>query len=143
MEILNLDISDIDSISHLWQELNLLHFHKTTHFKSHFENMTFETRKKALLANEKLLILVVNNFSDIIGYLIASVNNSMGEIDSLYIRPEFRKSGIGSSLTIKAIDWLNSQNCSQIKVAIAEGNEKVLDFYSKFGFHKRFYIMQK
>lgn len=39
--------------------------------------------------------------------------------------------------------WLNKQNCREINVYVAEGNDLVLGFYEKYGFKKRSVVLQK
>ena len=45
-------------------------------------------------------------------------------------------------LTEAAMSWLSSLECSQVNVYVAEGNEEAIPFYEKFGFKKRFHVLQ-
>jgi hypothetical protein len=44
-----IDIQKIDLIKELWEALRDHHKNETDYFKQRFENLTFETRKKAIL----------------------------------------------------------------------------------------------
>ena len=43
------DISVLDSIQELWEELNELHMETSIDFKHHYRAFTFQARKKSLL----------------------------------------------------------------------------------------------
>ena len=45
-------------------------------------------------------------------------------------------------LTESAMSWLSDLDCSQISIYVAEGNEEAIPFYEKFGFKKRFHVLQ-
>lgn len=91
---------------------------------------------------DKLAIFTAKENSELVGYCIASSNNGDGEIDSLYIKPQFRGISLGMLLTESAMSWLTGLNCNQISVCVAEGNEEAIPFYEKFGFKKRFNVLQ-
>ncbi|MDP4147225.1 MAG: GNAT family N-acetyltransferase, partial [Bacillota bacterium] len=79
-----------------------------------------------------------------IGYCISTVNaNLIGEIDSLFVHSQYRKLGLGDELMKRALEWLDSNNVKGKKIAVAEGNEGVLDFYKRYGFYKRQMILQQ
>jgi len=142
MEILEIPKERIDEIEPLWRELNLHHHERSKNFKDHFSSFTFEERSKKLLSNDKLTVFAAMKNSELVGYCIVSSNNGVGEIDSLYIRPQFRGASIGMLLTEAAMSWLDKLNCHQISVFVAEGNEESIPFYEKFGFKKRFHVLQ-
>ncbi len=142
MEIIQLSKDRIDEIEPLWRELNSHHHERSKNFKEHFSLFTFAERSKKLLAMDELVIFAARENSELVGYCIASSNNGTGEIDSLYIKPQFRGASLGKLLTESAMLWLSGLNCSQISVAVVDGNEEAIPFYEKFGFKKRFDILQ-
>lgn len=142
MEITEIPQDRIDEIESLWVELNSHHGLRSENFESHFSSFTFAERKRKLLSEEKLKILVAKDKGEIVGYCIASSSKGIGEIDSLYIKPQHRGSSIGMKLSDSAMSWLTSLNCSQISVYVAEGNEEAIPFYEKLGFRKRFQVLQ-
>ena len=135
--------AEIDSIKALWQGLNSHHLAKTTHFKEHFSNLTFERRIEALNKRDRLLVYVAQEHCESVGYCITTVDGSMGEIDSLFVKAAYRGQGVGEKLVTRALKWLEEQGCETVRVSIAEGNEQVLDFYRRFGFAERFIVMEK
>lgn len=142
MDIIKLDKDSLHEIKGLWEELNSLHEELSTNFKNHFRSFTFEERCKKLNQRNDLVVFAARDEGEYVGYCIATMNDNTGEIDSIYIRPEQRKNGIGKRLMEHAMDWLNRAECTEINIAVAEGNESVLDFYRKYGFKERFTVMQ-
>lgn len=142
MEIVEIPKDSIDEIEPLWRELNSHHHERSENFKGHFSSFTFAERSKKLLAMDKLAIFIAKENAELVGYCIASLNNEAGEIDSLYVKPKFQGSSLGMLLTESAMSWLSSLNCSQVSVYVAEGNEEAIPFYEKFGFKKRFHVLQ-
>ncbi|KAL8177035.1 UNVERIFIED_CONTAM: hypothetical protein K2H54_041047 [Gekko kuhli] len=53
--------------------------------------------------------------------------------EDLYVLPEFRGKGIGSSLLAKAAKIAQSKGCSQIRFISANWNQPATDFYTKLG----------
>jgi len=143
LKIIEVNRDEIDSIKTLWESLNAHHLAKSTHFKSHFSEFTFEKRMAALNKRDRLIVYVAEYKNENIGYCIASVDGLIGEIDSLFIKTEYRSQGVGEELMILALQWLEKQNCETIRVSIAEGNENALNFYRRFGFMERLVVMQR
>ncbi|MDX9694188.1 MAG: GNAT family N-acetyltransferase [Bacteroidales bacterium] len=134
--------NDLDQIKQLWEKLNQLHSELSEDFKRSFQTKTWELRKKDLISKSKEIHLnyVVDETNSIIGYCISTVDRideSIGEIDSLYVEQIYRDSGIGKTLMNKAIDWLLSKNTITQRLFVSSGNEQVLSFYEKFGFYPK------
>lgn len=131
-------LKDLDE---LWQKLNNHHIESTEYFKDKFKGFTFEARIKSLLdkaetGDIQVLIVKDQNMDRKIGYCVSTVNlEQSGEIDSLYVEKEYRKFGIGDMLINKALKWLESREHKEIVLTVAGGNEKVLDFYKRYGFY--------
>ena len=142
MEIIEIPKDRIYEIEPLWRELNKHHLERSKNFKNHFSSFTFAERSKKLHAMEKLAIFAAKENSELVGYCIASSNNGSGEIDSLYLMPQFRGTSNGMLLIESALSWLSGLDCKEISVSVAEGNEEAVTFYEKFGFKKRFHVLQ-
>lgn len=134
MEIRTLTEDQLDIIKPLWEQLNSLHEQLSTNFKAHHKTFTFPKRMKAVLSKEHRQIFSAFEKNIPIGYCIASANAGCGEIDSLFVVPEYRSGGIGGELLQKALEWLEEQRCNTITVLVAEGNEHTIPFYERFGF---------
>lgn len=128
----------LDSISPLWEKQRLHHHNKTIHFKNRFASYTFNSRKESILKNVKdCLVEIVQDVEKdkYIGYCVSTLYNSNdGEIDSIYVEPEYRKMHVGHALMEDAIKWLEKNDVNDINIYVGVGNESVFDFYEKFGF---------
>lgn len=129
-------IYEFDSIRPLWEQLNRTHYQNSTYWKNHFEKLTFEKRIKGLQAIEKKKIFVATVEENLIAYCLVSIKGVYGEIDSIFVQENYRASGVGDKLATKALEWFAENSIQDIRVEVAEGNEKVLPFYEKLGFKR-------
>ncbi len=143
MDIVQIEKDKISNIRFLWEELNELHGQLSTHFKEHFKNFNFTDRMNLLKDKDFYTVFAAQNENGFIGYCIASVKGKVGEIDSIYIKTDYRHLGTGENLISKAESWLRSKGASKIIVGVAEGNESVFGFYHKYGFRHRVTILEK
>lgn len=135
---------DIGIIKHLWEKLSEMHLNDSRYFKEHYKTFTFEKRCEKFNGiaegNIRIEIIEVDNYTA--GYCISTIEKEIGEIDSLFIEEQYRKYGFGSKLVQNSINWLKSNNCKKIMVAVAEGHESVLKFYEKHDFFPRMTYLQ-
>lgn len=57
-----------------------------------------------------------------------------GWIGLLFVKPEFRGSGIGQELLDRMKDYFIAQRCTSIKLLVLSDNINAIDFYRKSGF---------
>ena len=129
-----------NSIAQLWERLNSQHYAGSAHFKDHFSRQTFEARStkwRSLPENSVHIGVARDENGAAVGYCVCSAQGETGELDSIYIEPEYRGRETGSRLAVKGIAWLKEKGCRHIDVLVAEGNEEVFPFYEKLGFHVR------
>jgi ribosomal protein S18 acetylase RimI-like enzyme len=143
MNIFKINNNAITDIRLLWEELNSLHERVSNNFKQNFSNFSFEKRINAFKDRYSFVVFVAKENNYLIGYCIASVKGSDGEIDSIFIDASHRRMGMGEKLMASAVAWLNERNVDNIHVYIAKGNESVLGFYEKLDFLHRFTVMEK
>jgi ribosomal protein S18 acetylase RimI-like enzyme len=139
MKIETIKRENIQIIKDLWQSLNKIHLNDSIHYKSDFERNSFENRTKSFmtLEPENLHIDVLYDNENPVGYCIATIINSSGELDSLYIDKKYQKLGYGNELISRSLYWLEKRNCDEINVSVASGHESVFGFYEKHGFRPR------
>ena len=131
------DVDMLGDVKELWEELNQVHFEKSLHFKNQYAAFTFATRKEAIIrhvASGKLLVAIAHHNSQKIGYCISSVVDEVGEIESIFVKSDYRKSDVGHRLMEQALAWIKSNAPQKIIVQVAAGNEEVFGFYAKYGF---------
>jgi len=73
---------------------------------------------------------------------VSSIIDETGEIDSVFIKPEYRKKGVGNMLMEASLNWIKTNNVKLIRVAVSVGNEEVFGFYAKYGFKPRLTVLQ-
>jgi len=95
----------IDLIKPLWEQLNQYHLIRSPDFRQHYEQMTFEARKADLLKKERLCVLLALSDRAPIGYCVCTITGETGEIDSIFVQDEYRRSGIGEQLMNLALAW--------------------------------------
>ncbi|WDV46814.1 GNAT family N-acetyltransferase [Clostridiaceae bacterium M8S5] len=133
-------------IKELWEETAKYHMEKSQYFRKSFVNIKFEDRLKSFEDDNKevLVILVKDEASNNIGYIVASITkNKIAEIESFYIIEKYRNRKIGNKLMDDAISWLEYRNPKKISVGVAVGNEDVMRLYQKFGFYPKVIILEK
>ncbi len=139
---LELGADYIDMIRPLWEGLNEHHLVRSPNFRQHYEQMTFDTRKRDLLKKQQLRIIVAAKEGHTIGYCVCTIHEETGEIDSIFVEEEYRRSGIGEELVHRALAWLEAGGAKKKIVAVAAGNEAAIPFYESFGFLPRMTVLQ-
>ena len=68
----------------------------------------------------------------VVGFCVAAKGIDSGQIEALYISPEYQGRHVGSNLMKEAVAWLNPEHDAIVEVA--KYNEKAISFYKAFGF---------
>ncbi|OPY28955.1 MAG: putative acetyltransferase [Methanocella sp. PtaU1.Bin125] len=139
---LELGADYLDMIRPLWEGLNEHHLVRSPNFRQHYEQMTFEVRKRDLLKKPQLRVILAAEEGRPIGYCVCTIDGETGEIDSIFVEEAYRRSGIGEELMRRAIAWLDAGNARKKIVAVAAGNEAAIPFYESFGFLPRMTVLQ-
>jgi ribosomal protein S18 acetylase RimI-like enzyme len=143
------DERNLDLIKPLWQKLLEHHRARSRNFTARYDNITFEKRKDELLKKSAGGALHIDLARDsetqaLIGYCVTSINTaSHGEIESIYVEPEYRRGGIGDTLMKKALKWLDERPVTRRVLAVAAGNEEVFEFYRHYKFYPRATILEQ
>jgi GNAT superfamily N-acetyltransferase len=144
------DINEIDLICPLWIQLNDYMLGMAGTFRSHYEQMTFDERKayfeKVAAAGTLHLDLAFDPQAGgkYVGYCVSSLSQEKtGEIESIFVKKEYRSREIGSALVIRALAWFDEKGSVRNRVAAGAGNEEVWDFYKKFGFYPRMMVLEQ
>ena len=138
----------LDNVGILWRKLNRHHQTISTHFRDSIALMTFEQRRASWLKRTesgqlRIDIAVLREPEEPIGYCVTTIDNDMGEIESLFIEEAYRKIGLGSVFMERALNWLEQNSITKKRLNVAVGNEQVLNFYRKFGFQPRAIILEQ
>lgn len=149
IEFISGSVELLDEIAPLWAELNELHCSVSEHFAEAFAERKFQQRRKELCKKSdtgklRLDIARFNGESAVVGYCATTLDmDGNGEIDSIYVKHQFRKMRIGGHLMDAGLCWLNSLGVGKISVSVAYGNNNALDFYKKFDFFPRTFQLEQ
>jgi ribosomal protein S18 acetylase RimI-like enzyme len=149
LEFKCINAQDLDMIKPLWEDLKDHHADISPHFKEEYHEKCFEDRKEEILEKSSQGNLLIEILSDCerdccVGYCISSINEKgQGEIDSIYIKKDYRNLGLGKEMLKRALDWMENQDPEELQIMVAAGNEDLLPFYSSFNFFPRHIILKK
>lgn len=129
----------LDEVGPLWAQLNGHHAASSPHFEQAYQRKTFAERKQGLLeqaqGGDLHVELMLDGVGTVVGYCVSTINSGrVGEIDSLFVLPEWRGKKLGHTLMESSLCWLRERGISRIRLSVAAGNEQVFGFYAKHGF---------
>ena len=93
-----------------------------------------ESSFKRMFTRHPQEFLVAENGKEAVGYIIGAVKDSSGKINSLAIKPDWRKQGIGENLLRKAIGLIKRKGGKKIFLHVRTWNKEALEFYKNQGF---------
>ena len=99
-----------------------------------FNNESLEVRRKEIIekTDSVHIFVVKNDKKDVVAFCKVLKHDDCGEIDAIYIVPEFQRKEIGQKLIRKAFEWLGPD--LDIKLVVVKYNYHAIEFYKKFGF---------
>lgn len=142
MNIRQIELSEIDLIETLWNELKHYHQERTVDYAQHYLQANFSDRKTQLLAKDSSAIFIAEASGSCVGFCVVSMSANQGEVDSLFVQAKQRKCNVGKSLVDAGMKWLNAHDIDGIKLFVGQGNEAALVFYEKLGFKVRATMME-
>ncbi|KUO51084.1 MAG: acetyltransferase [Desulfitibacter sp. BRH_c19] len=156
-------ISDdsIICIKNLCNELMVYQKSKAHFHPEWFDNMSFETRMIPSIKSAKSnYIIIAKDDNEIVGYAYSNIcpkdtysggfatlepvnffdfdsvkTDDVGCLSQFYVKDAYRKTGIGTVLFEKCMNWLNSFNSiNDLFIFVSNGNDSALKFYQGKGF---------
>jgi len=149
IEYTHTDEQGLDLVAALWQKQFEYHRALSQHFAGHFDRMTFDLRKKGLLDKSREGAMRIDMARDtdtgeLVGYCISTIyRDRQGEIESIYIEPDYRGSGIGDNLMKRTLRWMDEYPVARKVLAVGAGNEGVFAFYSRYSFYPRTIVLEQ
>jgi ribosomal protein S18 acetylase RimI-like enzyme len=149
IKYIELNKHEIDIIKPLWEKLSAHHQELSPHFPERYTEFRFEERKEELLKKSENGILKIDMAKDeksgqFIGYCISSISDeSIGEVDSIYLEEKYRSLGIGDELMKRSLNWMDQKGIKSKKIIVAVGNEELLSFYKRYDFLPRHIILEQ
>ena len=142
------DITELELIKPLWEQLNSVHIDKSIYFKNKYEQFTFGKRMEAIYEKSQKGIVKIDKHLDkdnenYIGYCLSSIEDNLGEIESIYIESNYRKFRLGDKLMKNALNWLEANKTVNITINVVYANDEVLPFYEWYVFYIGNYILKR
>lgn len=105
---------------------------------------------KGDLDNKNRIYMLLKKNDIIIGFIDARINErpdnyvikETGHIESIYIKPNYRKKGYGHLLINKAMDWFKEKKVKKFTLGVYPSDFQAKKFWKKMGF-KEYLIMYK
>jgi ribosomal protein S18 acetylase RimI-like enzyme len=149
IEYLELDPDNLDAVKPLWEKLNE-HHRRKSRFRALYAGLTFERRKAGLLERSaagtaKVDLVKDGETAECVAYCISeiSADGRTAEIESIFVDPRYRGGRIGDTLMKRALAWMDSRGVTTKTMVVADGNEDVLAFYSRYGFFPKFILLEQ
>ncbi len=140
------DSDSINDIAPLWEKMREHHTERSGTFKNDMAARTWEQRRDEMREKARggrLRVDLAYDDDVIIGYCICTISqDEKGEIDSIYVENDFRGKGVGTELVKRAETWFDLSGIKVRTLLIADGNEEVIPFYTRLGYHKRATVLQ-
>lgn len=145
--------SDLKAISELDLEFaksQYKNYDKTLNLNWTYSRSGQKYLKKRMSRNDSFLKIASNEQGKIIAYISGglikphplSVKARYAELESIFIKDEYRGSGLGKKLTEDFINWCRKIKVDYINLAVANENEKTINLYKKLGFRESYSIME-
>jgi ribosomal protein S18 acetylase RimI-like enzyme len=117
--------SDTAAVAALWREV----------FPDNPAHNRPEDDIKRKLKIQRELFFVAELDSRIVGTTMGGYDGHRGWVYYVAVDPRYRRRGIGEALMRKVEDGLQAIGCRKINLQVREGNEEVVAFYKKLGYH--------
>ena len=136
-------IDDLNSLVELWWES--AHYHQELEPRFQYTSDAAKATRAFItkqLESDDSCYWVAQIDNEIVGYVEAMVvdrppihvQRRVGHLGSIYVKPEARRKGIGTSLWNLARDWLAEKGVPTISLWVASQNPEALAFWKKFEF---------
>lgn len=152
---------DIFCIKELCNNLMTYQKSKALIHPEFFDNMSFETRMiPSIKSSKENYIVIAKDDSEVVGYAYSTIapkktysggfatlqcdaffdfdsvkTEDVSCLSQLYIKENYRNTGIGTELFNMSMDWLNSfEEINDLFIFVSNGNDNALKFYQNKSF---------
>lgn len=137
----------LDLIENLWNQLKAHHVCNSRYFREQLQCRPYHERKIDILQTNASRTIIVHlarekGKQEYIGFCVSSAApGEYGEIESIYVQPEYRNRGVGTVFMTHACKFLDETGVTEYRVRVCEGNEDSFRFYERFGFYLRRHLL--
>lgn len=87
-------------------------------------------------------ILLCQIGAKITGYVDLRMNRGVGHILGIYVKPDYRKRGIGTALMERTLNESRAKRCHKARLEVFAKNQTAKKFYTRLGFVKEGFLIQ-
>jgi len=69
------------------------------------------------------------------------VSVPVGMLENMYVKPEYRRNGIGADLTKRILNWFKNRKVSRVMLNVLAGNVEGHAFWTRMGFKPDKYVL--
>lgn len=114
------------------------------------ENYKVKEFYEKFIDNEDKIIFVARENDMILGYVYGFVqdngnlyNKKVAKLDALYVKEQYRGSGIAKSLMKEFINWAEEKEATYVELSVCKDNTKAISLYENEGFSIDKIILRK
>ena len=143
--------NDVDGLLELWKEFMKDPTSSDRPIPTHAENIRrWKEFISTLIDEDPRQIQVAAQDNLLVGYIICMKTDStpldMGYkwsyISDIYVRPTYRRQGIGRKLIQAIVEYLKSVGSGHVRLAVWRGNSGAMKLYEELGFRMHMYTLQ-
>jgi len=151
VEIRRATLKDIKEILPIWGELAVFHSTLDPAFTPSAQwPREYGTYLRSLMTRDDAIALVARDAGEIVGYAVGRVTmlppffeqRYRGYIHDVFVKPQFRRRGVGRRLVDAILQWLRQQEVLLVELTVATNNEAVA-FWKRLGFSVYMQQMKK
>jgi len=91
---------------------------------------------------EGYLLLICQIKDEIVGYVDSRVRRGVGHVLGIYVKPCYRKRGIGKKLVDKTLHSFKKRGCHKARLEVFADNKEAIEFYTRLNFIKEGFLRQ-
>ncbi|MEM3579005.1 MAG: GNAT family N-acetyltransferase [Candidatus Bathyarchaeia archaeon] len=91
---------------------------------------------------EGYLLLVCQIGDEIAGYADSRVKRGVGHILGIYVKPCYRKKGIGKKLITETLNSFRKRGCHKARLEVFADNHNAIEFYGRLNFVQEGFLRQ-
>jgi len=132
-----LDVSNIDELYDLLQELVNHHNNVSKYFKGEYPSKPLcekinEIKEKVKNGISNIDTIRLNN--EIVAFSIYYIENNIGTLEYLFTSEKNRNMGYGQILMNNIMTYFTEKDVKKIEVMVVYGNDGAKRFYNRYGF---------
>ena len=151
MEIRPIRIDEVDELVGLWKEFMNDPSAIDVPIPTHEENTR---RQRELVMNaleeDPNQVIVAADAGKLIGYAMfqseiktpLEISHKVGYIADLYVRPDYRRQGVGRQLLESCVSGVKSKGVTDLQLRVWCMNKRAIALYKQLGFRDRMLTMQ-